>query len=286
MTVEIAPSIERPDTGLVQDLRPSPNHGERRGHARIDTLILHYTGMPAGRGMDMAERAIRWLAASESQVSCHYVVAEDGRITQMVAESRRAWHAGVSSWMGDGDINSRSVGIEIAHPGHPWDLAKAPDADPRDPPPVHPGYCDFPAVQIDAVTRLAADIVARNGIAAERVLAHSDVAPGRKRDPGERFPWAQRAASGVGLWLDPEPVGGGRFMTRGDRGEPVAAMQALFGLFGYGIEIDGVFDERTADVVAAFQRHWRPALVDGVADQSTVTTLHRLLRACRLADAA
>lgn len=286
MNAELAQSVERPDTALVDDLRPSPNHGERKGGRRADMLVLHYTGMPAGRGMSAAERAIRWLSAPQSGVSCHYVVAEDGRVTQLVAEDRRAWHAGVAHWAGESDVNSRSIGIEIAHPGHPWDLSAAPDADPCDPVPVHPGYLDFPDAQVEAVTRLAADIVARNAIPAERVLAHSDVAPARKRDPGEKFPWRRLAEAGVGLWVEPEPVGGGRFLARGDEGEPVSALQAMLAWFGYGLAITGVFDQATHDVVVAFQRHWRPALVDGVADQSTITTLHRLARACRSRDAA
>lgn len=284
MIVELASPLERPDSGLVQEIRPSPNHGERRGVRHADMLILHYTGMPAGRGMTAAERAIRWLTTPDSQVSCHYVVAEDGRVTQLVAEDRRAWHAGLSAWAGETDVNSRSIGIEIAHPGHPWDLTRAPDADPGEPAPVHPGYLDFPEAQVEAVIRLSADILARNRMPPERVLAHSDVAPARKQDPGEKFPWARLAAEGIGLWVEPEPIGGGRFMTRGEEGEPVAALQAMFGWFGYDLAVTGVYDQRTVEVVTAFQRHWRPALVDGVADQSTITTLHRLLRAAPAAD--
>ncbi|MEJ1161549.1 peptidoglycan recognition protein family protein [Prosthecomicrobium sp. N25] len=286
MNAELTPPLERPDSGLVQDLRPSPNHGERKGGRRADMLVLHYTGMPAGRGMTMAERAIRWLATPESQVSCHYVVAEDGRVTQMVAEDRRAWHAGVASWAGERDVNSCSIGIEIAHAGHPWDLSRMPDRVEGEPVPEHPGYLPFPDRQVAAVEALARDIVFRNGIPAERVLAHSDVAPARKRDPGELFPWARLARAGVGAWVEPEPVGGGRFLARGETGEPIAALQAMFALMGYGLEITGVYDEALEQIVSAFQRHWRPARVDGVADQSTITTLHRLLTQARSAAAA
>src|SRR5690606_8241728 len=145
-------------------------------------LVLHYTGMMS------APRAIAWLAEPASRVSCHYVIDEAGLITQMVAESARAWHAGVGSWAGETDINSASIGIEIQNPGH--DL----------------GYPDFPEAQMKAVIDLSQDIIARNGIPSTRVLAHSDVSPGRKIDPGEKFDWAGLHAAGVGHWVAPAPV--------------------------------------------------------------------------------
>lgn len=287
MTAEPTPRLETADTGLVNALRPSPNHGERKDGRRPSILLLHYTGMPAGRGLTMAERALRWLEMPESEVSCHYVVDEDGTVVQMVAEARRAWHAGRGAWAGDADINSASIGIEIAHAGHPWDQSLSPDLAAGEVPPEHPGLLPFPEPQIRAVAALCRDIVTRHGIRPERVLAHSDIAPDRKRDPGETFPWERLAAEGVGLWMRPEPIAGGRFMARGDEGEPVAALQAMLGLWGYGLDVTGTFDQRTHDVVAAFQRHWRPERVDGVADMSTVTTLHRLAGLVRpAADAA
>ena len=216
-------------------------------------VVLHYTGMPD------ADQALAWLCAEQSEVSAHYFVFEDGRIVQMVEEDRRAWHAGAASWAGETDINSRSIGIEIANFGYDGFL-----------PP-------FPGAQIDAVIGLCAEIAARHAIPAHRLLAHSDVAPGRKRDPGEAFPWGHLAGEGIGHWVEPELIGGGRFLAPGDEGEPVAALQALLALYGYGLEISGVFDSQTGHVVTAFQRHFRPAKVDGIADTSTLTTLHRLL---------
>ena len=269
-----------PDCALAAEVRPSPNHGERRGrHAdgRPDLLLLHYTGMPAGRGLGAAERAIRWLTTPVSEVSAHYVVDEDGRITQLVPESRRAWHAGRSSWAGESDVNSASIGIEIANPGHWWDLAAMPDRDPAAPVEVHPGYTDFPTAQIAAVIALSRDIIARQGIPAHRVLGHSDVAPGRKRDPGETFPWDVLARAGGGVWVPPEPLREGRDFRPGEAGPPVAALQAMLAEQGYGIEVDGVYGSETRDVVEAFQRHFRPARVDGIADFSTLATLKRLL---------
>lgn len=237
------------------DVKVSPNFSERRDGRAPDMLILHYTGMPTADG------ALDWLTRSESEVSSHYFVFEDGRIVQLVPESARAWHAGKSFWRGETDINSASIGIEIANPGHPGGL-----------PP-------FPPRQIAAVIELCRDILDRNQIAPERVLAHSDVAPVRKIDPGESFPWATLAASGIGHWVDPSPVSGGRFFQQGDSGPPVEALQAMLALFGYDVPVSSEFCARTKGVVEAFQRHYRQQRVDGIADASTIDTLHRLLKA-------
>ncbi len=233
---------------------PSPNF-DSRGGAPVDILLLHYTGMQDD------EAAVRWLADPRSKVSCHYVVHEDGRIIAMVDEEQRAWHAGQGSWKGVTDINARSVGIEICNPGHEH------------------GYRDFPDEQIEAVIALSQAIIARHAIAREHVLAHSDIAPDRKEDPGELFPWDRLAVSGVGHHLPPAPLVDGRFMSVGDAGEPVAALQNMLKLYGYPVEANGKYDEQTASVVRAFQRHFRPARIDGVADSSTVSTLHQLLGA-------
>ncbi|MAN64216.1 MAG: N-acetylmuramoyl-L-alanine amidase [Parvibaculum sp.] len=236
-------------------VQPSPNHNERIGGA-ADMLLLHYTGMETGEG------ALERLCDPAAQVSAHYLVFEDGRIISMVDEERRAWHAGVASWAGEADINSRSIGIEIVNAGHEL------------------GYPDFPGAQIDAVTALAADIVRRNEIASARVLAHSDVAPGRKSDPGEKFPWGLLSDAGVGHWVSPvEPIDG-PVLSLGDRGDQVAELQFQLADYGYGIAVDGWFGVVTADIVTAFQRHFRPVQVDGAADLSTVGTL-RLLRDAR-----
>lgn len=234
---------------------PSPNFGKRRGGRRPDMILLHYTGM------ETADGALQWLRACESEVSCHYFVHEDGRVEQLVREADRAWHAGRSVWQGESDINSASIGIEIANAGHPG------------------GLPDFPDAQIDAVVQLCRDCGERWHIAPERVLAHSDVAPVRKVDPGEKFPWERLHAAGVGHWVEPTPVGGGRFFQKGDAGQPVEALQSMLSLYGYGLEIDGVYDEKTEGCVAAFQRHFRRERVDGIADFSTIDTLHRLLSA-------
>lgn len=248
----------KPDSRFAAKVFASPNHGPRRHRdgsegRRPDMLILHYTGMPE------EGQALQWLCNPVSSVSAHYFVFENGHVLQLVPEARRAWHAGVSHWQGEEDINSCSIGIEIANVGHPGGLPPYPD------------------VQIGAVLNLCRDICERWSIPSARVLGHSDVAPGRKIDPGEIFPWRRLSEGGVGAWVEPAPIAGGRFFQRGESGPPIEALQAMFGMLGYGVPVNGVFCERTETVVAAFQRHWRPARVDGVADASTITTLRDLI---------
>ena len=242
-----------PDSRHVTRVEPSPNQGERLGVARPDAVVLHYTGMPSGMG------ALEWLRNPVSEVSCHYFVWEDGRIFQLVPEARRAWHAGRSAWAGKTDLNSHSIGIEIVNPGHDG------------------GAPPFPDAQIEAVIVLCRDICARHAIMPQRVLAHSDIAPARKADPGEVFPWDRLHAAGVGHYVPPATLGGGRFFSRGDAGQPIEALQAMLALYGYGIAVNGAFDETMEQVVRAFQRHFRPARVDGVADVSTIVTLRDLI---------
>ena len=244
----------QPDSSVVSDVVPSINCGQRLDGRRPDMILLHYTGMRD------AQAALQRLCAPDSKVSSHYVVFEDGRITQCVPESERAWHAGVSYWAGETDINSCSIGIEIANPGHEF------------------GYPDFPSRQIAAVIALCRGIVARRGIRSDRVLAHSDVAPQRKQDPGEKFPWRLLSDSGVGLWVPPARIEqGGPRLSIGDSGEPVRELQLNLAAYGYGVAISGTYDSLTQDTVAAFQRHFRPARVDGEADESTRRTLMAVL---------
>ena len=246
----------RPESSVVAEVRPSPNHGERRGTDAPDAIVLHYTGMPDDQA------AIRLLCNPSSEVSAHYVVLPDGYIIQLVAEARRAWHAGTSSWAGESDINSRSIGIEIANPGHDH------------------GYPAFPKRQVAAVTALCRSIFTRHRIPAERVLAHSDVAPARKRDPGEKFPWKTLADSGIGLWVKPAPIDPtGPIFTLGETNPAIEEAQTLLARYGYDVTASGYLDSATRDVVAAFQRHFRPQQVDGVIDVSTVSTLKDLLAA-------
>ncbi len=218
-----------------------------------DMIVLHYTGMFSGQA------ALERLRDPAFEVSSHYLVEEDGRIFALVDEARRAWHAGVSFWAGERDINSASIGVEIVNPGHEF------------------GYRDFPNAQIDAVIELIDDIRSRWTIPDSRILGHSDVAPARKIDPGELFPWRRLAEAGHGVWAEPPPAPG-PVLGEGDTGAPVFALQAGLARLGYESAPNGTYDEATASLVRAFQRHWRPACIDGLTDGDTRARLVALLR--------
>jgi len=215
---------------------PSPNYDDRS--LPISMIVLHYTGMPD------AHSAIQWLANPASKVSAHYVVTEDGNIVRMVDEAKRAWHAGRSHWRGMDDINSASIGIEIVNPGHEW------------------GYRPFPDAQIDALIPLVSEIMQRHRITRGNVVGHSDIAPARKQDPGELFPWAKLARLRLALprptknLMDPHWSDGG-FMLALER-------------FGYDIA-------EPEAAVRAFQRRFRPDLIDGIIDGESRAILLALL---------
>jgi len=217
---------------------PSPNHDARPDGTPIDMLVLHYTGMRSGA------EAIARLRDPAARVSSHYVVEEDGAIVRLVPEERRAWHAGTSHWRGREGLNDRSIGIEIVNPGHDW------------------GYRPFPALQMAAVCDLSLGILGRHGIAACDVVAHSDIAPDRKQDPGEFFDWEGLAANGVGLW--PEGVAGEDAALPPDG---LARAVPLLGAIGYRTDLP------PAMLLTAFQRRWRPERVDGLADAGCLARL-------------
>jgi N-acetylmuramoyl-L-alanine amidase len=239
------------DRFRLRDL-PSPNHDARPAGAPIDTLVLHYTGMRT------AGEAIARLRDPAARVSSHYVVEEDGAIWRLVPEERRAWHAGVSHWRGRAGLNDRSIGVEIVNPGHEF------------------GYRPFPALQMAAVCELCLDILGRHpGTAARDVVAHSDIAPDRKQDPGELFDWEGLAANGVGLW----PVG----VAGEDAHAPPDGMvraASLLARIGYRVD-----PARPETALVAFQRHWRQERVDGVADAGTLARLDAVAALCGAASA-
>jgi N-acetylmuramoyl-L-alanine amidase len=207
-------------------------------------LVLHYTGMRT------CTDALARLTDRASEVSAHYLIDEDGTLYQLVDEAQRAWHAGVSSWRGESDVNTRSIGIELVNPGHEF------------------GYRDFPQPQMDALVNLARGILARHPIPPINVVGHSDVAPMRKTDPGERFDWRGLARAGIGVWP-------GRPTAMPDTGpygdEQVMASEAQLRLkrIGYTVEATGRVDEATSVVLTAFQRRFRPRRIDGRLDAET-----------------
>ncbi|MBO6782174.1 MAG: N-acetylmuramoyl-L-alanine amidase [Alphaproteobacteria bacterium] len=222
----------------------SPNcnarKAERGQHPVIDTLVIHYTGMVP------TWRARNWLCSPESQVSAHYLLDEDGTVWRLVDEADRAWHAGVGAWRGWHDLNSRSIGIEVSNPGHDY------------------GYRPFPDRQIAALIELCRGVLDRHPIPPRNVIGHSDLAPARKIDPGELFPWRELAEAGVGLWTD-------------NLGEPVPVPDVASTLDAIGYDTAG---NDLATVISAFQRRFRPANFDGEADEETrarLAAIHTLV---------
>lgn len=245
--------------------QPSPNHGARSLGARVDMVVIHYTGM------ETAEAALERMCDADAKVSAHYMIGEDGTVWRLVADRDRAWHAGKSRWAGASNINDISIGIELVNPGHEF------------------GYRPFAPAQMAALIDLGREIVARHRIPPARVLGHSDVAPGRKQDPGELFDWPALAEAGLGLWPGDAPAdtaqGGGKAGAEtgpepGTSDLAIAATQRHMCEFGYDIAITGTLDPASRKVVAAFQRHFRPALIDGAIDAETAWLIRAL---CRLA---
>lgn len=250
--------------------RPSPNFDART--RPIDLVVLHYTGMQdAGTALrrltDPAPVAGDYPGPWQSadvltdatlpRVSAHYVIGEGGEIYSLVAEEHRAWHAGASSWAGEGDVNARSIGVEIVNGGHDF------------------GLPDFPDAQIDAAIALLREIFARwPQLDARRVVAHSDIAPERKADPGEKFPWKRLADAGVSIW--PEHVA---VQLSGD--DPVSEVQQQLALIGYDVKQSGVMDNQSKAALVAFQRRFRPSDASGAIDEETRYLLIALSREMR-----
>jgi N-acetylmuramoyl-L-alanine amidase len=230
-------------TSLPKAVRISPNIDDRAGGQSPRLVVLHYTGMASGPA------AIDWLCNVDSRVSCHYLVDVDGSICQMVDEDMRAWHAGVSSWQGAIDTNSASIGIEIQNEGH---AAKCPA---------------FPMRQMESVRDLCLDIMSRHNLGPQRIVAHSDVAPGRKIDPGEAFDWGWLAAYGVGCRVS---------AAAGSTTPNAETTRHALRQIGYGVEPTGDGRDRFRVVLEAVQRRYRPGRVDGQLDTETGDIIRRL----------
>ncbi len=221
---------------------PSPNFNER--NSPLDAIIIHYTDMLS------ADETLKWLCNPASKVSAHYLIDEDGQIYQLVDEGKRAWHSGESCWQGRNDTNSYSIGIELANPGHTF------------------GHLPFPEAQIDALVSLCEGIMSRWGIPPSRILGHSDVAPRRKQDPGHLFPWERLAQAGMGLWPDTDGSPRRDFVPpRNDDSFVIEALEKI-----------GYETTSPVDALIAFQRHFQPHKIDGIADLETVALIQGLLR--------
>ncbi len=214
-------------------------------------LILHYTGMVT------AGQAIERLCDPVSAVSAHYLIDEDGAVSRLVPEDRRAWHAGHAAWGGARDVNGCSIGIELVNPGHVF------------------GYRPFPASQMESLEALCHIVLSRHPIPTTHVLGHSDVAPDRKEDPGELFDWGRLACAGIGVWpvWQLEPAG---YVTAG-----LSTLQRGLAELGYAVEPSGVMDASTRAVILAFQRHWLPWNLTGARDRATSWRLQSILEEFR-----
>lgn len=241
----------------------SPNFNDRK--LPISMLVLHYTGMESGAA------ARERLCDPTAEVSAHWMVHEDGTVENLVAEDKRAWHAGVGSWNGICDVNSASIGVEIVNGGHNVPLSDG----------SLPPYTDM---QIMAVIKLSKEIIGRHDIKASNVVGHSDVAPGRKEDPGEHFPWAGLAAAGIGFWPGKLPDDSRVIFEAGDRDRGLSIIQRGLADLGYGASVTGCLDEPTQDIIRAIQRRYRPDRIDGVIDIPVMEILKKLSEMIRASE--
>ena len=242
----------------------SPNFNERT--SEVSMIVLHYTGMETG------EAALERMCDPEAKVSAHFMVWEDGKVSQLVGEDKRAWHAGVGGWQGDTDINSCSIGIEIVNGGHNFPLAGG-------------ALPPYPEIQIESLIALCDYLRATHVVPHTRIVGHSDIAPARKDDPGEHFPWRTLADNGLGIWpeidtdIEKETLLIGTGLLPGDSGAPVSRLQAELKAIGYGIKETGSYDESTGHVVRAFQRHWVQDRISGHADLTTLRMISAVAKA-------
>ena len=232
---------------------PSPNFGERKNIENIDMLVIHYTNMKS------AEAALQHMCDKKSQVSAHYLICEHGIIYRLVDEKYRAWHAGVSHWRGITDINSHSIGIELANLGHTN------------------GLRPFTKEQMQSLIKLCHDILDRHQIPSYNIIGHSDIAAGRKLDPGPLFDWQTLAKNNIGLWPDlVEPYlktpDSNNNNEKSNKDNQYILMQILSEI-GY--------DMKNTQATAAFQRHYMANNINNIADNKTIALASNLLTAIR-----
>ncbi|MBV8060840.1 MAG: N-acetylmuramoyl-L-alanine amidase [Alphaproteobacteria bacterium] len=235
---------------LSVPLVPSPNFGDRKPEIKLEYIVIHYTGMQTG------DEALTRMCDAASEVSAHYMIEEDGHIIQLVDEGKRAWHAGQGAWRGVTDMNSASIGIELVNPGHQF------------------GYRPFTAAQVESLVLLIKDIIVRYGMnPALCLLGHSDLAPLRKEDPGELFPWQELAKQELGLWPAPRAED-----FEGTEHVMDAELQAMLRIVGYDCPQTGSYDPAMHKTILAFQRHFEPDNLTGTPERSTVARLRALVR--------
>lgn len=231
-------------------ISPSPNWNDRPinedGQVIIDTVVLHYTGMQS------ADAALVRMCSKEAKVSAHYMVEEGGNAHELVSPDRRAWHAGVSMWQGRGNLNHTSIGIELVNPGHEF------------------GYKPFPDAQIESLLHLLKYLKQTYDIPRHRFIGHSDIAPDRKQDPGELFPWSRLASMGFGIWPVEDTSDQEVVVKVGSRSPEIASLNKHLSIIGYNIENNDVQTHIPEGILTAFQRHWRQSAVNGLIDRGTL----------------
>lgn len=232
--------------------RPSPNYNERPAGAEVDTVVIHYTGMVS------AGAALERLCNKDAEVSSHFLIDEAGGLYELVHPEKRAWHAGVSNWQGRDNLNHSSIGIELVNPGHEF------------------GYRPFPEAQITSLLELLVFLKDVYAIPRERYIGHSDIAPFRKMDPGELFPWKRLAAAGFGVFPQKDHSDQTIIKKAGDNGPEIKMLNKQLGIIGYdGFDRDA-FGDHTAQIIRAFQAHWRPEGVHGKLDAGTWSALNEV----------
>ena len=244
---------------MISKRSPSPNFKDRPGAIKPDMVIIHYTGMKTG------DEALQRLCDHQAEVSAHYMIDEAGRILELVHPCKRAWHAGISHWRGRDNLNHYSIGIELVNKGHEF------------------GYEAFPVVQIDALLLLLADLKRQFEIEPHQYVGHSDIAPDRKDDPGEKFPWQRLARAGFGLYSQCDGSNEQVLLSEQmpDDDMNVGAVRTLHHKLqrvGYFIGGDtGLYDQATRACVTAFQRHWRQSHVSGHYDKGTEIIINDII---------
>ena len=244
---------------MIKDNYKSPNYNNRIDGSKIDYIIIHYTGVKTP-----SENIIKWFLSPSSKVSCHYFINNNGTIYSLVNDSLRAWHAGKSYWNGCRDINSQSIGIELHNSG----------------------LEDFSSKQINSLLRLLELLISKHSIDRHNILGHSDVSVGRKIDPGVKFPWQilNKSEIGIDSEMGPTEINNTNLEVADQSKPSIMSFQKQLIEIGFELSISGLIDEQTKKVVAAFQRHWRPELVDGKLDQSTrsiIGDIHRKITDAR-----
>lgn len=271
---------------VIADRTYKSKNKRSRGDEEVKFLVLHYTAVPLNTTLGIFTNDPTLTEVDEeyfngtgtdpkklcsNEVSAHYVISEDKKIYQLVEESKAAFHAGVSFWNGVKNINNSSIGVEHVNIGYDW-LAKFPEDRAYKVEGSDNKWCAFAEEQISATIELCQEIIERNNIKPYNVVGHSDIACGRKPDPGPAFPWKRLADVGIGMWYDCSES----TLTKEEVQDKVNFMQKKLAEFGYSCENTGELDEQTINTVKAFQQHFRSSNINGEIDLESMQIIDSL----------